>query len=58
MSHKRAQCGHSPCLCCPRRHLDKNKCSSLCKRRLAFVTGEDWTNFPIPMIRLAEDGAL
>ena len=40
----------SPCLVCPHRDMDKNKCSLLCLRLAAYNSGEPWGRKPLPYI--------
>ena len=40
----------SPCLSCPHRDMDKNKCSMLCLRLAAYNSGEPWEGKPLPYI--------
>ena len=40
----------SPCLSCPHRDMDKNKCSMLCLRLAAYSSGEPWEGKPLPYI--------
>ncbi len=40
----------SPCLICPHRDMDKNKCSLLCLRLAAYNSGESWEGKPLPYI--------
>ena len=42
--------GRSPCLSCPHRDMDKNKCSMLCLRLAAYNSGEPWERKPLPYI--------
>ena len=38
----------TPCVTCARADQDKNDCSPICKRLVAFINGLDWRTEPIP----------
>ena len=44
----------SPCLVCPHRDMDKNKCSLLCLRLAAYNSGKSWQDEPLPYIAKQE----
>jgi len=41
---------NSPCLDCPYRDMEGNKCALLCMRLAAHSSGQPWQNKPLPYI--------